>query len=70
MEGRKLLRLFKNASDAYWANVLTQISHPDLSKPFEQQAHEPPTFLTGMFRGSEGKVVDARKRSSCHCNLC
>lgn len=41
--------LFTDASDGYWAAVLTQIPDNQIGTPVEEQTHEPLGFLSGAF---------------------
>ena len=59
----KLLCLFTDASDAHWASVLTQIPPCDLTKPFDQQLHEPLAFLAGSFRSSQARWSTPEKEA-------
>ena len=45
--------LFTDASDEYWAAVITQIPLEDVSKAVAEQRHEPLLFLSGRFSGSQ-----------------
>jgi len=42
--------LFTDASDGYWAAVLTQIPDDQVGRPVEEQEHEPLGFLSGAFK--------------------
>ena len=59
----KLLCLFTDASDAHWASVLTHIPPCDLTKPFDQQLHEPLAFLAGSFRSSQARWSTPEKEA-------
>jgi len=48
----KVLCLFTDASDTHWSGVLTQIPQSDVDLPFEEQRHDPLSFLSGSFKGS------------------
>ena len=41
-----------DASDHYWAGVLTQIPLEDVAKPQAEQRHEPLAFVSGAFSGA------------------
>ena len=45
--------LFTDASQEFWASVLTQIPAEEADLPTEEQAHEPLAFLSGTFRGAQ-----------------
>ncbi len=47
------LCVYTDASDAFWAGVVTQCEPEDLNKEVEDQRHEPLAFLGGAFTGSE-----------------
>ena len=42
----KLLCLFTDASDRQWSSVLTQVPPIDADQPFDEQHHEPLSFLS------------------------
>ena len=46
------LCLHTDASDHYWAGVLTQIPLEDLDKPQGEQRHAPLAFISGAFTGA------------------
>ena len=41
-----------DASENYWAGVLTQIPKEDTAKPQSEQRHEPLAFVNGAFSGA------------------
>ncbi len=45
--------LFPDASDQFWSIFLTQIPPDDISKPYEDQRHEPLAFISGQFKDSQ-----------------
>lgn len=45
--------VYTDASDTHWAAVVTQRNKEDLSKPIENQWHEPLAFLSSAFKNSE-----------------
>jgi len=48
-----ILNLMTDASDLHWSVVLTQVSRDEMTKPVEERNHEPITFLSGSFSGSQ-----------------
>ena len=46
------LCLHTDASDHYWAGVLTQVPLSDLGKPQGEQNHSPLAFISGSFKGA------------------
>lgn len=60
---RKALCLFTDASDTHWGGVLTQVPHPDLDIRFENQRHEPLSFISGSFKGSSSRWSTAEKEA-------
>ena len=59
----KSICLFTDASDWYWSSVLTQIPPVDIDEPFEEQHHEPLSFLSGSFKGSQTRWSTAEKEA-------
>lgn len=49
----KTLCLFTDASDEYWAGVVTQCVKAELEKEVPDQKHEPLAFLGGSFTGAQ-----------------
>ena len=49
----KSLCLFTDASDKHWSGVLTQIPENEKDQPFEEQHHEPLSFLSGTFKNNQ-----------------
>ena len=47
------LCIYTDASDRFWASVVTQCASEELSKPVLEQAHQPLAFLSGEFSGAE-----------------
>lgn len=45
--------MYTDASETLWASVATQTKEDHLSKPLEQQRHEPLAFLGGKFTGAQ-----------------
>ena len=43
------------ASEHYWAGVLTQIPQKDAAKPQAEKRHEPLAFVSGAFSGAMSK---------------
>ena len=62
-DSNKVLCLFTDASDLHWSGVLTQIPRSDLDEPFDQQHHEPLSFLAGSFKGSRSRWSTAEKEA-------
>ena len=58
---RKLLCLFTEASDNHWSGVLTQVPLIELDLPFNEQHHEPLSFLPGSFKGSAARWSTPKK---------
>lgn len=52
-EEDKSICIYTDASDAYWAGVVTQCHAAELDKKTEDQKHEPLAFLGAAFKGSE-----------------
>ena len=46
------LCLHTDASDHYWAGVLTQVPPEDLAKPQQAQRHSPLAFISGAFKNA------------------
>lgn len=53
VDPKKVICVFTDASDKFWAGIVTQTNLRDLSKPIEQQRHEPLAFLGAAFRGAQ-----------------
>ena len=49
----KKLCIYTDASDRYWAAVVTQCEPSELSKPVAEQIHQPLAFLSGEFKGPQ-----------------
>lgn len=62
-DSSKLLCLFTDASDTHWGAVLTQIPPKDIDLPFEDQRHEPLSFLSGSFKGSSSRWSTPEKEA-------
>jgi transposase InsO family protein len=45
--------LFTDASDTHWAGFLTQVRDWDISRPVQEQQHEPLGTLSGAFSGAQ-----------------
>ena len=45
--------VFTDASEYYWSGVVSQTRPSELSKPIEEQQHEPLAFLGAAFKGAE-----------------
>jgi len=52
-EPGKTICVHTDASDQFWAAVITQCSPDDLAKPRLEQSHQPLAFLGSHFKGSE-----------------
>jgi len=52
-EPGKTICVHTDASDRFWAAVVTQCSPEDLEKPRLEQSHQPLAFLGSHFKGSE-----------------
>ena len=52
-DDKKSICVFTDASDRFWAVVITQVPQPMLSSPIEDQDHEPLLFLSGEFKKSQ-----------------
>lgn len=59
----KILCLFTDASDTHWSGVLTQIPACDQDEPFQEQHHEPLSFLSGSFKGSRARWSTPEKEA-------
>ena len=62
----KILCLFTNAPDKHWSGVLSQIPQKDKATfylPFEEQRHEPLSFLSRTFRNSQVNWSTADKEA-------
>lgn len=59
--------MYTDASEAQHASVVTQNIGDHLSKPVEQQQHEPLAFLGGECTGAWKNQTTYEKRSLCHC---
>ena len=53
VDSEKVTCVFTDASDKHWSGVITQTLPEDLSKPFEDQQHEPLAFLGSAFSGAQ-----------------
>eukprot|EP00172_Hildenbrandia_rubra_P001953 Plantae.Rhodophyta-Hildenbrandia_rubra.ctg25859.p2 GENE.Plantae.Rhodophyta-Hildenbrandia_rubra.ctg25859~~Plantae.Rhodophyta-Hildenbrandia_rubra.ctg25859.p2 ORF type:complete len:246 (-),score=17.20 Plantae.Rhodophyta-Hildenbrandia_rubra.ctg25859:694-1431(-) len=62
-DDNKALCLFADASDRHWSGVLTQMSKGDLGEPFEEQHHDPLSFLSGSFKGSPSRWSTVEKEA-------
>lgn len=47
------LCIFTDASDRFWASVVTQCETNELNKSIKNQSHQPLAFLSGEFTGTE-----------------
>ena len=52
LDPAKRLCMNTDASEHYWAGVLTQIPIEDAAKPQSEQRHEPLAFVSGAFSGA------------------
>ena len=50
---KKVICVYTDASDAYWAGVATQCDRAELDKDIENYKYEPLAFLGSTFKGSK-----------------
>ena len=53
--------VWTDASDEYWAGVVTQAEAAELQKPVLQQSHKPMAFVSGRFTGAQLKWPTVEK---------
>ena len=58
-----VLCVYTDASDAYWAGVVTQTNADDLDKDLRDQRHEPLAFLGAALKGSEERWTTYEKEA-------
>ena len=59
-----------DASEHYWAGVLTQIPQEDTAKPQSEQRHEPLAFSSGAFSGAMSKrSICGKKAFAMVCSM-
>ena len=66
----QVLCLYTDASDDFWAAVLTQIPPEDLSKPAAEQSHAPIAFLSGTFKNSASRWSICEKEAFAIVQSC
>jgi RNase H-like domain found in reverse transcriptase len=49
----KRICVFTDASDRFYAGLVTQIDEKQLDPPMEEQDHQPLVFLSGEFKGAQ-----------------
>jgi hypothetical protein len=49
----KRICVLTNASDRFYAGLMTQIDAEQLNLPMEEQGHQPLAFLSGEFKGAQ-----------------
>jgi RNase H-like domain found in reverse transcriptase len=49
----KRICVWTNASDRFYAGLVTQIDKKQLDLPMEEQDHQPLAFLSGEFKGAQ-----------------
>jgi RNase H-like domain found in reverse transcriptase len=49
----KRIRVLTDASDRFYAGLVTQIDEEQLDLPMEEQDHQPQVFLSGEFKGAQ-----------------
>jgi len=62
--------VFTDASQGYWAAVITQVPPEDLKLPFEQQQHAPLAFLSGAFKGAASRWAIVEKEAFPIVEVC
>jgi hypothetical protein len=50
-----------NASDLFYAGLVTQIDEKQLDLPMEEQDHQPLAFLSGEFKGAQQRWTVPKK---------
>ncbi|XXQ35702.1 Reverse transcriptase domain-containing protein [Plasmodiophora brassicae] len=58
-----IMCLFPDASDRFWSVFLSQIPPEDIDLPYGEQHHEPLSFISGTFRGSQLKWATIEKEA-------
>jgi hypothetical protein len=48
-----MICVLTDASDRFYASLVTQIHNEQLDLPMEEQNHQPLTFLSGEFKGAQ-----------------
>jgi RNase H-like domain found in reverse transcriptase len=49
----KTICVLTNASDRFYAGLVTQIDEEQMDLPMEEQDHQPLAFLSGKFKGAQ-----------------
>ena len=62
-DNTKQFCLLTDASDKFWAGILTQICRTEVDKIIENQPQEPLAFLSGSFTGSQANWSTAEKEA-------
>jgi RNase H-like domain found in reverse transcriptase len=57
----KRIYVLKDASDRFYAGLVTQIDEEQLDLPMEEQDHQPLAFLSGEFKGAQLRWIVPEK---------
>ncbi len=62
--------VYTDASQDHWGAIITQVKPGALSKPLEDQEHEPLAFLSGSFKGSSSRWPIVEKEAFAIVETC
>jgi transposase InsO family protein len=62
--------VFTDASQDHWGAVITQVRPGELSKPREEQDHQPLAFLSGSFKGASSRWPIVEKEAYAIVETC
>jgi hypothetical protein len=65
-----MMCVYTDASQDHWRAVITQVKPGELSKPMEDQDHEPLAFLSGSFKGSSSRWPIVEKEAFAIVETC
>jgi RNase H-like domain found in reverse transcriptase len=57
----KRICVLTDASDRFYASLVTQIDEKQLDLLMEEQDHQPPAFLSGEFKGAQQRLTVPEK---------
>jgi RNase H-like domain found in reverse transcriptase len=60
----KRICVLTDASDRFYADLVTQIDEEQLDPPLEEQDHQPLAFLSGEFKGAQLRWTVPKKEGS------
>jgi RNase H-like domain found in reverse transcriptase len=63
----KRICVLTDASDRFYAGLVTQIHEEQLDSPMEEQDHQPLAFLSGEFKGAQQRWTVPEKEFFRRC---